>query len=68
MEKFFMSRAEQRRAEMLKERNRKHFSKRDWDDDEIRMEFDSNPNLTIAELAIRCGKTASEVKRILMEG
>jgi len=35
-------------------------------DYDIRVAFDLSPNLTIAELARRSGKTVSEVKKILM--
>lgn len=64
MTKAFMSRAEQRRWNKFQERKRAF--DRSWSEDEIRGEFDCNPNLTIAELAVRCGRSASEVKRILL--
>lgn len=34
---------------------------------EIRDMFDSNPNMTVAQLARIAGKTVDQVKRILME-
>lgn len=34
---------------------------------EIRDMFDSNPNITIAQLARIAGKSTDEIKRILME-
>ena len=38
----------------------------DATDFDIRVAFDLSPNMTIAELARRSGKTVSEVKKILM--
>jgi len=35
-------------------------------DFDIRVAFDLSPNMTIAELARRSGKTVSEIKKILM--
>lgn len=35
-------------------------------DSEIREFFDSNPNLTLAELARMTGKTVPQLKKILM--
>lgn len=34
---------------------------------EIRDMFDTNPNMTIAQLARVAGKTTEQIKRILME-
>ena len=35
--------------------------------DEIRDLFDSNPNLTVAQIARRTGKSTSQIVKILME-
>lgn len=35
--------------------------------DEIRDMFDTNPNMTVAQLARVAGKTVDQIKRILME-
>jgi len=35
--------------------------------DEIRDMFDTNPNMTVAQLARVAGKTIDQIKRILME-
>lgn len=35
--------------------------------DEIRDLFDTNPNMTVAQLARVAGKTVDQIKRILME-
>ena len=37
-----------------------------WDNDKIREYYDSNPNLTLAELSRITGYSVAELKRILM--
>jgi hypothetical protein len=72
MTKQFMSMAEMRRfqhAEREREkRKRQRFTaRREWSDDEIRTEFDCNPNMTVAQLSFMVGKSVEEVKKILLE-
>ena len=72
MTRQFMSMAEKRRfehsqRELEKARIQRRSGRRDWSDDEIRTEFDCNPNLTVQTLAFMCGKSVDEVKKILLE-
>ena len=71
MTKTFMSMAEKRRfehsqKEIAKVKNQRRTARREWTDDEIRNEFDSNLNMTIDELVILTGKPRAEIKTILM--
>jgi hypothetical protein len=63
MTRQFASNAEKRRAQKQQRFN----ARRDWSDDEIRTEFDCNPNLTVATLAFMTGKTTEQIKKILLE-
>jgi hypothetical protein len=72
MTKQFMSMAEMRRfehaqRERFKNKQQRFNARREWSDDEIRAEFDCNPNMTVAQLSIMTGKSVSEVKKILLE-
>jgi hypothetical protein len=67
-----MSMAEKRRfehsqREREKARQVRFNARRDWSDDEIRTEFDCNPNLMVGTLAFMTGKTVDEIKKILEE-
>ena len=68
----FMSMAEKRRfehsqREREKARQVRFNGRRDWSDDEIKLEFDCNPNMTMQQLAFMSGKTIDELKKILLE-
>lgn len=72
MTRQFKSMAEMRRfehsqREREKSRKQRRTAQCDWSDDEIRGEFDCNPNMSVAQLAIITGKTVSEIKKILLK-
>ena len=68
MTRQFMSMAEKRRFEWAQKQKQQRFTgRKDWSDDEIKNHFDTNPNVTIQQLAFMTGKTSGEIKRILME-
>jgi hypothetical protein len=67
-----MSMAEKRRfehsqREREKARQVRFNGRREFSDDEIRTEFDCNPNMTLAQLSFMTGKTVPELKKILEE-
>jgi hypothetical protein len=68
----FMSMAEKRRfehsqREREKARQVRFNGRREFSDDEIRTEFDCNPNMTMQQLSFMTGKTVPELKKILEE-
>ena len=68
----FMSMAEKRRfehgqREREKAKQVRFNGRREFSDDEIRTEFDCNPNLSVSTLAFMTGKTIEEIKKILLE-
>ena len=62
----FMSMTEKRRFEQGQNKTKALREKVDLAD-EIRDEFDCNPNITVAQLASRFGMTVNEIKKILLE-